>query len=124
MAGTPVPTTVRGLAAGPRHAPSHPTRGRRTLGGRAAPGERTAQLHRAFALKSGLPDFEPVNKRVYWKKIYNDDEDDSTPPEIRERTLTDHVYDSNGNLAIDFGFISLLNTALGVSEPEKAPSRA
>lgn len=45
-----------------------------------------------------LPDLEPVNKRISWKNIFNDDEDESTSPVITEHRLTDHVYDSNGNL--------------------------
>jgi len=45
-----------------------------------------------------LPDLEPVNKRVYWKEIYNDVVDDSTSSVITERALTNHMYDSNGNL--------------------------
>jgi hypothetical protein len=45
-----------------------------------------------------LPGLNPVNKRTHWTYIYNDDQDDSTPPEVREQFLTNHVYDSNGNL--------------------------
>ena len=45
-----------------------------------------------------LPDLEPVNKRTSWKDVDDDDNDDTTPPIITERTLTGHVYDSNGNL--------------------------
>ena len=45
-----------------------------------------------------LPDLEPKHKRIEWKNVHSDDDDDSTPPVVFERTLTNHVYDSNGNL--------------------------